>query len=347
MISSRTTLVLGAGASMPYGFPSGAELREQLCSIENLSPLLDEFPFDKHDIKTFCREFHHSGLESIDAFLARRGESKVYPSGPTFSDIGKAGIALLLIKCERHKNLFRFGNEDPWYQYLWRYVVNSLDGLQEKKLTIITFNYDRSLECYLLTTMQSATGVTLEEAAARVREINIIHVYGRLGALKGLESEDEASREYLPVTKAENIRIAAAGIKVMAESHEDSATFSAAKDALRISDRVCFLGFGFDSLNTQRLGIEQSLASAYRDKAFRGPFLYSTTLGMKDAERASVIELLSPKTTSLDSSDRGLPHYLEKIRMKVARDISAYPNEKNMNYLRHVGILNEGNNVGF
>jgi hypothetical protein len=30
MIANRTTLILGAGASKPFGYPTGVELREQI-----------------------------------------------------------------------------------------------------------------------------------------------------------------------------------------------------------------------------------------------------------------------------------------------------------------------------
>lgn len=33
MITRRTVLVLGAGASKPYGYPLGGELRNQICGV--------------------------------------------------------------------------------------------------------------------------------------------------------------------------------------------------------------------------------------------------------------------------------------------------------------------------
>lgn len=34
MITENTIFILGAGASKPYGFPTGAELREQICKLK-------------------------------------------------------------------------------------------------------------------------------------------------------------------------------------------------------------------------------------------------------------------------------------------------------------------------
>lgn len=342
MLSVRTTLVLGAGTSMPYGFPSGEQLRTKLQSPENLGPLQKKFSFDFEDIEAFCAEFRHSQLESIDAFLARRGEQTLPNSRVTFGEIGKAAIALVLIQCEQKEQLFDSKSDDHWYQYLWRFVANSLEEMSSKDLTIITFNYDRSLEYYLLKTMQAVTGESEAEAVSRLKNIEIIHVYGQLGALPGLEREGELAREFSPSIEGTRISVAANGIKVIAESRDDEPTFAAAKAALVRADRVCFLGFGFDSLNVQRLGIKECLTGSFAQKNFRGPLVYSTSLGMMDAERNAIIDLFTPDPAKLDITDGAWMHYFDKFREQVRRDISNYSEQKSMNYLRHTGVLKQG-----
>ena len=70
MIKTETVLVLGAGASMPYGYPSGHTLRQMLIDPGLFNPLLEKQWFEQEDINAFCRIFMHSGMKSIDAFLA-------------------------------------------------------------------------------------------------------------------------------------------------------------------------------------------------------------------------------------------------------------------------------------
>src|SRR6267378_303056 len=94
MIEKRTVLILGAGASMPYGFPSGSGLRRHI--IEYLDELLS------------------ADTTSIDVFLERRTE---------FVEIGKAAIAATLIPLESTRNLFQTWTlpsvlmSQTWYQY--------------------------------------------------------------------------------------------------------------------------------------------------------------------------------------------------------------------------------------
>ena len=64
MINTKTVLVLGAGASYPYGFPLGAELHDRICryATHNLEP----------DIASLL---HDCGHEIVDVKLPRQGPS--------------------------------------------------------------------------------------------------------------------------------------------------------------------------------------------------------------------------------------------------------------------------------
>lgn len=73
MISTQTTLVLGAGASNPYGFPLGSELRTELCSIyQDMHGIT--WPFSTEQIDNFKVTFKNSSVDSIDRFLSLRPE---------------------------------------------------------------------------------------------------------------------------------------------------------------------------------------------------------------------------------------------------------------------------------
>ena len=107
MIKTETVLVLGAGASMPYGYPSGHALRQMLIDPGLFNPLLEKQWFEQEDINAFCRIFMHSGMKSIDAFLARRGKDIVGHGHTTIEKIGKHGIALALRQNKSLDTLFQ------------------------------------------------------------------------------------------------------------------------------------------------------------------------------------------------------------------------------------------------
>src|SRR5437016_7627170 len=97
MIEKKTVLVLGAGASEPYGFPTGEKLLKDIVDIFKHRPLpplhasLREFGFEDDFIRDFVKELNGSGRHSVDAFLEDRKD---------FERIGKAAMIAALVPKE-------------------------------------------------------------------------------------------------------------------------------------------------------------------------------------------------------------------------------------------------------
>src|SRR5687767_3207796 len=145
MLTRRTVLILGAGASKPYDFPIGAELSELI--IQRLRSggeyhafLRERLGHSAQELDNFRDEFFYSGKASIDAFLEHRKD---------LVDLGKKLIALTLIPFENSASLFRFQNS--WLRYMFSKLNSSFDDFQNNQLSIITFNYDRCVEHFLFT----------------------------------------------------------------------------------------------------------------------------------------------------------------------------------------------------
>lgn len=135
MISKKTVFVLGAGASKPFGFPTGFELREQICSLLDVrSPaanlLIESGYLPDFKFSAFVNNFLHSGLNSIDSFLSRNTQ---------FADVGAATIAASLLTKEISSNLYGVGGKianSDWYGLLWNCLVDQLvdaSQISEKK----------------------------------------------------------------------------------------------------------------------------------------------------------------------------------------------------------------------
>ncbi len=267
MIKRPTVLVLGAGASASYGFPLGRVLLLQVC--ENLaegvdSPLkrhLHKYGFKTEDLKSFERELRLSMQPSVDAFLEKR---------PEYMKIGKAAIAAHLMPYENPENLLRRDNRLGWYQYLF----NQLDSgkidfnFKENKLSIITFNYDRSLEYFLFTAVKNSYGVLDDEAVTLLNDIPIIHVYGKLGEPHFFTQD---GRDYNQEVNDVNLRKCISEISIIKEVRGTSPDLKNAHNLIINADVLCFLGFGYHVVNIQRLDI---------DSHFKGTLLYGTTYGL-------------------------------------------------------------------
>ena len=97
MIKTETLFILGAGASVPFRYPSGIQLRNLICgqtrkaaAIQALKPVNDDETWYAQSVDKFITEFSRSSLYSIDFFLENRKE---------FMDIGKITIASYLLPC--------------------------------------------------------------------------------------------------------------------------------------------------------------------------------------------------------------------------------------------------------
>jgi hypothetical protein len=68
MINEKTVLVLGAGASKPYGLPLGTELRDSVIRAENDFGLYQKvlgIEFTKDQYTEFTNTLAHSGFSSV------------------------------------------------------------------------------------------------------------------------------------------------------------------------------------------------------------------------------------------------------------------------------------------
>src|SRR5712675_414174 len=149
MITNKTCLVLGAGASAPFGYPTGNALTERI-----KKELLPDRPgqlhhdlinagFSPDTLLSFRNELRYSQRSSVDAFLEDWEAD--------FMEVGKAAIAASLI---RHEDRDKIVDDPNWYRRLFSEMTDEGD-FSANKLGIVTFNYDRSLEYFFLRCLPS------------------------------------------------------------------------------------------------------------------------------------------------------------------------------------------------
>src|SRR2546422_6977798 len=103
MVDSKIVFVLGAGASQPYGFPSGRELIFIICQrltteLNEHRHILQRSNLQDDEIQKFQLALLHSSLSSVDTFLE---------NNPQYIQIGNIAIALALIPSENPERLVR------------------------------------------------------------------------------------------------------------------------------------------------------------------------------------------------------------------------------------------------
>jgi hypothetical protein len=365
-MSGHTALVLGAGASLNYGLPLGSQLVEKICELlpatdtvrmGSEANLLHNFLVgDREAVQAWQKisrreysyaliEFRHRLIESapksIDEFLSR----DFGDANPLMRLIGKLSIAQVIASCESVSAIQSGGaydSRDDWYRFLWQDCLNTgmpgLDALRTKKLKIISFNYDRSLEYFLgrkiAATYFTPPGSTLDPAlaerwaAAGFQEVesnmHITHPYGTLGALSTTPYGSTNNFAYQGKDMASNIR-------VIGEDRSNQGGFELAKKWIADAQRVVFIGFSFDATNMERLGLALGLPSSYLSEdghVIREAF--PMTFGFHRAERDGLVDRYFRNFAwdkTLVSAEKHLPISQPSFNPTITT------------YLRHFGCL--------
>lgn len=249
MVSKPTVLIVGAGGSIPYGFPAGYTLKKEIITTlpkpsSKNALRLRSLGYTDAQLSEFANELRLSGRNSIDAFLEDREE---------FVTIGKRAIACALIPHEHPETLFTRDPEDNWYGYLFNQVTENLKQGAVAPLTILTFNYDRSLDHFLYTSFAHSFNLAPDALRMKLRDLRIIHLHGFMGHLPLYAPAGAPQREYVPRAFKGSILAAAQDIRIVHEAGDSDPEFKAARDALRGAENICVLGFGYSFTNVQRL----------------------------------------------------------------------------------------------
>lgn len=258
MITKKTVLVLGAGASMPFKFPSGDQLVDSVNSALAHSPshphklaspgyrlttvdILMALGHGQEEIPAFTRDLQDAQVRSIDAFLERRRDHVA---------LGKAAIAIEIHRQEHKQHLLN--KRDHWYQFLLDTIDGPFDEIPANQLSIVTYNYDRSLEAYLVFALSARHNRSYRECAEMVSKIPIVHLHGSLGKLKW-DDEDQGLPYHGHVLNVEAVRQMSASMIVIHEGQDDSIEYREALQLMTRAERIYCIGFGYGRTNLQRL----------------------------------------------------------------------------------------------
>jgi hypothetical protein len=249
VITVKTVFILGAGASKPYGLPIGSELYQDLITKFGSNTtlrrdLLNLIPLSEKHIENFVKNLKYSGLTSVDAFLERREE---------FTDIGKACIAFELLSRENLEIMW--SSNRNWMKYLYqRMVTPTLEEFSQNEVGFIMYNYDRTLEKFLHTSLINTYDKDEASCAAILNGLPIIHLHGRLGYLPW---QGRKMSVPFPLGASMNPLVIEECQKEIRIVHEDIADrdieFKNARELLRNGIRIYFMGFGYASQNVERL----------------------------------------------------------------------------------------------
>jgi len=311
MNDKRRVFILGAGASCPFGYPSGARLRELICHNSGFMKHHSEYLTNKQnrptggvtlsDISRFRDTFAKSHIKSIDLLMSKN---------PKLAPSGKYILAFEIFRAEKGS---RFGEEakweqemrDPhmsrerthrreycqgtadfiggdWYSYVYGRMIEHLVGPEELpdfsggELAFITFNYDRSLEHFLYESLRNSFTEAREEDIIRsLRQLKILHVYRQIAPLKWQDAERGIDHKPEQIDQA-LLQKAAINLKTIYEQ-EASSELSETQQLLARADEVFLLGFGYARENMDILHLPDVMSRKCQ--------VYGTAYGFIEEER--------------------------------------------------------------
>jgi hypothetical protein len=245
---------------------------------------LKDLGFSLEQIDDFRNSLFDAQDLSIDEFLR---------TNRRFWKLGKSIIAAVLLSHEKNfelrekwRNIRLSANTKSlengnWYRHLWGGLTyqTSFEEFGLNKLEIITFNYDRSLEHYLFSSLKGKyEGKTDVECAEQLKKIPIIHVHGKLGYLEWECPNKPIVKYDLKNYNKNVIGNAASTIMIVHESSKSDEAFQKARGALQTAKRIYCLGFGYDPINLEHLGLK---SPSNETASFRTHSkIYGTSLGL-------------------------------------------------------------------
>jgi hypothetical protein len=241
--SQSTCLILGAGASAHLGFPLGRALRDAIV-MELQNPdfstsgarrlQIPQGVIDRANPDDLRENLGFGNWNSPDAFLEHH---------PEHLELGKHLIASQLRKHEKPNVLML--EKRGWYNSILEFLTaDSAASLESKRLSIITYNYDRSVDHLIHRFFQYRYKMGETEAwRFTTQTAPIIHLHGSLGDYPdigyGVSTTDTQE--------------AADAIKIISEVQNNAPGFAAAQQVLKNSARIVIVGFGFAKQNVDRL----------------------------------------------------------------------------------------------
>lgn len=269
MFSQPIVFVIGAGVGEEYQMPLGADLKARVASAVNLSkPGTDQelWAMLSARFQSGIRMYEDAGRDlakTIESFPSIDEALEWFGSRSEVVELGKVSIIREILTAERTCPL----DDRVKNAWLSHFLSMAISGWQSEKVerafenvTMINFNYDRVIEHFLFSALQSKFGIEQARASRVVSGLRMIRPYGRVGALEWQEPPDLQDKLVVPFGARlgpdhEVLFSLSKGVRTFTEQDLASKIMPEIRDALEKARTIVFLGFGFHSQNMRLLQV--------------------------------------------------------------------------------------------
>jgi hypothetical protein len=268
LVNKKTVFILGAGASAECKMPLGDELKTLIeKAILHRDPNFWTVVYNQWLKGITNVTDYENGADELAATLSTTPFASIdealhwWRDWKEIVDLGKLAIAYFILRDERRSWLqFRDDRtvdvdkvKDTWFAEFMSLGIRELERGQIinafENVTIINFNYDRTIEHYLYHALQQRARVSMQAAKDAIARMTVIRPYGRIGPLEwqqpdGIPFGGSDDTLYEAVTAMKSIR-------TFTEQIEGSPILDDIRKALDEAQLMIILGFGFHPQNMQ------------------------------------------------------------------------------------------------
>lgn len=280
MFRAKTVFVVGAGASAELGFPLGESLLTEIAKRVDISYEFGQIKRGDHVLADALRQKLNAAVNVTEYNdhlhsawqIVRSSEQGLSIDNildaledPKAATVGKLGIVRSILSAEAKSPLAKWVDHFPeqinisaangtWLDQLARLLTEgrrkSEIGSVFENLSIINFNYDRSIEQYLPFSLSGYFGLKPQEVREVMPTLPILRPYGKAGSLPWEGGDRKVEFGHCD---AHAVGAAADMILTFTEQVEDVALLGQIKRTLETAERIIFLGFGFHRQNLRIL----------------------------------------------------------------------------------------------
>jgi hypothetical protein len=275
MQEPRIVLVLGAGASNPYGFWLGEALKSKVAmrtrEMQN-GPV--STAYNPVELDRFRSAIWRNRLRTIDEFLEEH---------PRFRQIGARLVAEEIASCESEDKLFQ---PQDWYTALFDELRLREEGPELSRLAIVTFNYERSLEYFIDDNiLHNCPEGRQDYAHSMWNKVKIVHAHGSIGEYPEIG--------YGRALEAVHSGRTAKNLMLLTDKADESPAFMEAQQLVAKANRIVFVGFGYH---------KRTLDFLFPNASFKGKEIYGTCFNMSQNRISAVMSYFQDEMQFAEST---------------------------------------------
>lgn len=329
--------IIGAGCSVPYGFPTGAMLMQKLKDFNygRKFPRGDDFTSDIFLVDLYQERFGYSNSDNKRQYgkdyawvLPYSEDEKLYNQlmdeivlpfsrsirhsmmvstdeflknrlGQKQNEQADFGKRLIAYEILKAEKASRLGNID-WIQHFLSQIDQQPNWQEILKQTVfLTFNYDRVLEYCIFLYLTSDKQYADAAAHAFINGMQIHHVNGFIGSLEEIPFGAVENGKYQEIAE----RMETVWEK---RSHRDESEKKKYQGFLMNAQRVYFMGFSYIPDNLESIGIDRGALILHDAE------VYATAMSLSSQNRLRISTYLDLK----DFEKRNEPEPMPEIEIQ-------------------------------